>query len=143
MKLGSLVKAAGILFLGGVIGNAHAEHRRIAAQAQEDSAGICAEFQSLVHGQQCAHAAIFLRHHQRIAKDDIGAGVVPGFQRHQLGVVGAQMRGALERIGHEGRLAERKRAICFCCCHEVLRSGCSIHTLRRSASMSSCMSRGS
>ena len=43
----------------------------------------------------------------------------------------------------EGRLAERKWAICFCCCHEVLRSGCSIHPLRRSASMSCCISRGS
>ena len=42
----------------------------------------------------------------------IGAGIGLAFQRQQLGVVGAQMRGAIEHMGDEGRLAQRKRIEC-------------------------------
>jgi hypothetical protein len=38
----------------------------------------------------------------------IGAGIALAFQRQQLGIVGAQMRGAIEHMGDEGRLAQRK-----------------------------------
>jgi hypothetical protein len=39
---------------------------------------------------------------------DIGAGAGIAFQRHQLIVLGAQMRGAVEDMIDEARLSERK-----------------------------------
>ena len=45
----------------------------------------------------------------------IGAGIAVAFQRQQFGVVAAQMRGAIENMGDEGRLPQRKRIEC---CHE-------------------------
>ena len=44
----------------------------------------------------------------------IGARVAAAFQRHQFRIVAAQMRGAIEDIGDEGRLPQRKRIEC---CH--------------------------
>ena len=58
--------------------------------------------------EQRARAARLLLHHQRVAIDHIGAGVAMAFQREQLLVIGAQMRGAIENMGDEGRLPERK-----------------------------------
>ena len=92
--------------------NAHAEHRRAVAQAQEDRAGIGAEFPRFLDRQQRARAVVFLLHHQRIAMHHIGAGIAVAFQRQQLLIVGAQMRGAIEHMGDEGRLPERKRIEC-------------------------------
>ncbi len=92
--------------------NAHAEHRRAVAQAQKDRAGIGAEFQRLVDAEQHAGAVGFLSHQQRVAVDHIGAGVAMALQRHQFLVIAAQMRGAVEDVGDEGRLAERKRIEC-------------------------------
>ena len=42
----------------------------------------------------------------------IGAGVAVALQREQLLFVGAQMRGAVEHMGDEGRLPEWKRIEC-------------------------------
>ena len=49
-----------------------------------------------------------LLHHQRVAIHHIGAGIAVAFQREQFRVVAAQMRGAIENIGDEGRLPQRK-----------------------------------
>ncbi len=89
--------------------DAHAEHRRTVAQAQKDRAGIGAEFHGLVDAEQDARSAGLLPHHQRVAIDHIGAGVAVAFQREQFLVIAAQMRGAVENVGDESRLAERKR----------------------------------
>ena len=53
-----------------------------------------------------------LPHHQRVAVDHIGAGVAVAFQREQFLVIAAQMRGAVENMGDESGLAERKRIEC-------------------------------
>jgi len=45
----------------------------------------------------------------------IGAGIAMPFQRQQFSVVGAQMRGAIENMGDEGRLPQWKRIES---CHE-------------------------
>ena len=58
--------------------------------------------------EQCAHTALLLLHHQQVAIDDVGTGIAPAFQREQFFLIGAQMRGAVEDIGDEGRLPERK-----------------------------------
>ena len=92
--------------------DAHAEHRRTVAQAQKDRAGIGAEFHGLVDAEQHARAAGLLPHHQQVAVDHVGAGVAVAFQREQFLVIAAQMRGAIENVGDEGRLAERKRIEC-------------------------------
>ena len=92
--------------------NPHAEHRRAVAQAQKHRAGIGAEFQRLLDRQQCAHTALLLLHHQRIAIDDVGTGIAPALQREQLFLIGAQMRGAVENIGDESRPPERKFLKC-------------------------------
>ena len=101
---------AGQQFLHGGRADAHAEDRGAFAQAQKDGAGIGAEFQRLVDRQQRAGAAGILLHHQRVAMHHIGAGVAVAFQRQQFRIVGAQMRGTIEHMGDEGRLAQRKQS---------------------------------
>ncbi len=81
---------------------------------QEDRAGIGAEFQRLVDAQQRARTIGLLLHHQRVAMHHIGARVAVAFQRHQFRIVAAQMRGAIENMGDEGRLPQWKRVEC---CH--------------------------
>jgi hypothetical protein len=92
--------------------DAHAEHRRAVAQAQKDRAWIGAEFQRLVEAKQRAGPAMLHLHHQRVAVHQIGARLGVAFQCKQLFVIAAQMRGAIEDIGDEGRLPQRKCVEC-------------------------------
>ena len=69
--------------------------------------GLAPSFTRLVDAEQGARASGLLPHHQRVAIDHIGAGVALVFQREQLFVIGAQMRGAIENVGNESGLAQR------------------------------------
>jgi hypothetical protein len=81
------------------------------SRSPEHRAGIGAALPGLVEGQQRARTIGVALHHQRVAVDDVGAGVAMAFQRQQLVLVAAQMRGAIQNVGDEGRMAERKPVV--------------------------------
>ena len=76
--------------------------------------GLAPNFSASSIAEQRARAVGLLLHHQRVAIDHIGAGVALAFQRKQFFVVAAQMRGAIENMGDEGGLPQRKLVEC---CH--------------------------
>ena len=61
--------------------NAHAEYGSAVAQAQKNRTRISAELHRFLDAEQHARAAFLLLHQQRVAIDDVGAGVAVGFQR--------------------------------------------------------------
>ena len=65
--------------------------------------GLAPNFSASSIAQQRARTVGLLLHHQRVAINHIGAGIAVAFERHQFLVVAAQMRGAIENIGDEGR----------------------------------------
>ena len=69
--------------------------------------GLAPITERLLDREQRAGAALLLLHQQRVAVDHIGAGILLAFEREQFFVIGAQMRGAIEHMGDEGRLAQR------------------------------------
>ena len=69
--------------------------------------GLAPSFTRLLDAEQHARPVRLLLHQQRVAVDHIGAGVALAFQREQLFVIGAQMRGAIENMGDESGLPQR------------------------------------
>ena len=69
--------------------------------------GLAPNFSASSMREQRARAVGLLLHHQRVAVDHIGAGIALAFQREQLLVVAAQMRGAIENVGDESGLTQR------------------------------------
>ena len=74
--------------------------------------GLAPNFSASSMRQQRAGAVGLLLHHQRVAMDHIGAGVALALQREQFLVIAAQMRGAIENMGDEGRMPEWKGIEC-------------------------------
>ena len=91
--------------------NTHAEQRRAVAQAQKDRAWIGAEFQRLIEVSSRRGPSVPASPPASRGGSHRRGRCAP-FQRQQFVIVAAQMRGAVENVGDESGLPQRKQIEC-------------------------------